>query len=218
MTHVGELVPGTLRRLAEKAAAEQPERLRLAFTPEPVPPAVPRKFEAVRLAGYVAETPSEKQALELVTEWVEVVAAGSAPLLALIGPQGCGKSHLLYGAAWALFERKVRAHCASWYQLADALRYGQVVESGRMESYEVRERLWARRVILLDEVRPTAGTAFDDTELAKLTCHCYDNEIPVMLTTNTNPLANVLGPAATSRFAQLVMAGRDRRQTEAPAS
>lgn len=216
MTHIGDVVPRALQHMADKLTGEPPERQRLTWAPEPVPPAVPKRFADVRFDNYVTEHHSETAALELVRDWVAAVVAGKPFLLALIGPQGCGKSHLLYAAAWALFEQKRRAHCASWYQLANALRYGHAVGPSRLESYEVRERLWDKKIILLDEVRPTAGTAFDDTELAMLTCHCYDHEIPVLLTTNTNPLAKVIGPAAASRFAQFTLKGRDRRQTETP--
>jgi chloramphenicol O-acetyltransferase len=81
-----------------------------------------------------------------------------------------------------------------------------------MEAYEVRALLWKQKVVLIDEVRPTASTAFDDTELAKWMCHAYDAKYAVFITTNVNPLADVLGPPAASRFTQIVIDGPDRRQ------
>lgn len=207
-------------RLIEATAAGNlppppaPPTLDVPAAPEPAP-IVPERFRDVRLDTYVAETDAERQALRTVRRWVDLVAGGTGPMLALIGPQGTGKSHLLYGAAWALHARQVRVACRSWYRLADELRYGgcNPYNGAPLEAHQVRENLWASPVLLLDEVRPTAGTAFDDTELAKLACHTYDQQVPVLLTTNISPLAAVLGPAAASRFTQIVLTGRDRRQT-----
>lgn len=188
----------------------------LPFTPVITPPFVPRRFAAARFANYQAETVSETHALRVVQRWVELVTKGEGPMLALIGPQGTGKSHLLYAAAWALYEVQVKTWCCSWYRLADELRYGGAARYGtlEMEAHEHRGLLWSQTVILLDEVRPTANTAFDDTELAKLACHCYDQQLPLLLTTNVNPLAEVLGAPAASRFTQVMLTGRDRRQEQ----
>ena len=152
--------------------------------------------------------------MRTVQRWVELVVAGEPPMLALIGPQGTGKSHLLYAASWALYEHQTRHRCFSWYKLADELRYGGVspYNGAALEAHEIREMLWRAPVILLDEVRPTAGTNFDDTELAKLACFTYDHQVPVLLTTNVSPLDAVLGPAAASRYSQVMVTGRDRRQ------
>ena len=67
-------------------------------------------------------------------------------------------------------------------------------------------------MVLLDEVRPTSATSFDDTELVKLAALAYDERVAVLLTTNVNPLADVMGPAAASRFVQVVVSGPDHRQ------
>lgn len=130
-------------------------------------------------------------------------------MLALIGRQGTGKSHLLYAAAGALqaaMDR--RPYVRPWYQLGDQLRWG----AGTQEAHEVRQTLWDMPVVLLDEVRPTSGTNFDDTELAKFACHAYDNRVAVLLTTNWNPLEEVMGGPAASRFLEVVIDGPNHRQ------
>jgi DNA replication protein DnaC len=185
---------------------------RTEMPPPPLPlPEVPKRFQSARFSTYQAETDEERAALKMTARWVAAALRGDGPMLALIGVQGTGKSHLLYAAAWALYEggRTCRPH--PWYRLADELRYGR----GPYEAHEVRTHLYSQKVLLLDEVRPTANTAFDDTELAKLACHSYDQEIPVILTTNVSPLEAVLGPPAASRFTQLTVSGRDRRQSKA---
>lgn len=187
---------------------------------------VPKRFASATLDNYVAETESERYALRAIRRWVEVVVAGGGPMVAIIGPQGTGKSHLMYGAYWALYagdgkwdtapRKPPRPSCFSWYRLADELRWGGTnpYNGAKLESHEVRDRLWGAKIIMLDEVRPTANTNFDDTELAKVACHCYDAEIPMLLTTNVAPLADVLGGPAASRFTQIIVTGRDRRQTD----
>ena len=66
---------------------------------------------------------------------------------------------------------------------------------------------------MIDEVRPTAGTDFDDTELAKIVCRAWDNGRALLITTNVSPLAAVLGPAVASRFTQITITGPDHRQS-----
>lgn len=215
MTHIGSVVQAEMERVQKIASGEiTPERpRRVEMPPPPLPvPDVPKRFQEARFATYQAETDSERMALKMTQRWVAaVLEKRDGPMLALVGVQGTGKSHLLYAAAWALYDggRTCRPH--PWYRLADEMRYGR----GTVEAHEVRTNLFKQTIILLDEVRPTANTAFDDTELAKLACHAYDHKIPVILTTNVSPLEAVLGPAAASRFTQLTLVGRDRRQTDA---
>lgn len=189
--------------------AEPPER------PKPTP-RIPKRFTGKTLGSYRPKTDSQRVALRTVRRWVEAVAGGEGPMLALIGPQGTGKSHLLYGAAAALAEARVATYCRPWYLLSDWLRYGQTVENERgsteREPQEVRGRMLASAVVLIDEVRPTSGTEFDDTELAKFACHAYDDEVPVLVTTNTNPLAKIMGAPAASRFTSLVIEGPNGRE------
>lgn len=204
----GDQVVGRIQRIAEEEG-----------DPLPVPAEVrrnivPDRFTAAAFATYRAETPSQKTALGAVRRWAAEAAAGRGMMLALIGSTGVGKSHLLYAAANELLEKGARTYARGWYRLADELRYGggSPFRPGQLEAFEVRALLWGQRVVLLDEVRPTASTAFDDTELAKFACHAYDQRLAVLITTNVSPLAEVMGPPAASRFTQVVVEGQDRRQ------
>lgn len=144
-------------------------------------------------------------------------------MLALVGKQGTGKSHLLYGAVRELYAGKPEdpkevvvsgwrgPYVAPWYRLADQLRYGKGGNDTVKDAAGERQRLWDARVVMLDEVRPTSGTNFDDTELAKFACHAYDNRVAVLLTSNVNPLSQVMGDAAASRFTTVVIDGPDWR-------
>lgn len=181
---------------------------------------VPNRFTAASFDNFTADTPSQRTALKAVQQWVQHARNRNGLMLALIGPTGVGKSHLLYAAANALLGAGYGVYARGWYRLADELRYGgesplALSRDSRpvaLEAHEVRSLLWKQKIVLLDEVRPTAGTAFDDTELAKFACHAYDADLSVLITTNVHPLADVMGPPAASRFTQLVIDGTDRRQ------
>ena len=172
---------------------------------------IPPRFHEESLASYVASTPSQIEARRMVVAWMDALRGNHGPMLALVGRQGTGKSHLLYGVARELFAQRIPVFVRPWYDLADALRYGQ----GGKDSQAIRKQLWDAQIVLIDEVRPTASTAFDDTELAKFACHAYDQRISVLVTTNVNPLDQVMGPAAASRFKQVVIEGTDYRQERA---
>ncbi len=172
------------------------------------------RFQRATIAEFEPSTPSQHAARAAVQIWLERALAGQGGMLALIAPTGRGKSHLLYAAANALADQGRRFYARPWYRLADELRYGGThpITNRQIEAAEVRATLLSYPIVLLDEVRPTASTAFDDTELAKLACHAYDANLSVIITTNVSPLSDVMGPAAASRFTQLVLDGPDRRQ------
>lgn len=225
--------PGTLREIMERAqnmSREEilAERERLArelreSQPRPTVPAprIPRKFTGRRLTDYVPRTPSQKVALKAVRRFCDLAAEGQGVMLALIGPEGTGKSHLLYGAAHELYRRGLRVYARPWYLLADELRYGRHVEpyeadgqieSVHLEPWQVRAELWRHRIVLIDEVEWTAGSDLDYRELKKFACHAYDNELAVMITTNWNPLKDIIGAPAADRFTEIVINGPSGRK------
>lgn len=200
--------PERILRLApdEGDKPSVPEQFRSAM--------IPARFASVTFDSFEPSTRSQQTALDAARFWTDRALAGEGCMLALLGPQGTGKSHLLYAAANVLLEAGIRAYARPWYRLADELRYGgeHPVTTAEMEAADVRRNLWKQRLLLLDEVRPTASTAFDDMELTKLACHCYDSRYPMFVTSNVNPLADVMGGPAASRFTQVSIDGPDRRQ------
>jgi len=225
-----------MRQAMEEGAAD-PDRARremdeLAIASEPptcnitcAEPAIPARFRAARLAQFrdslaaiqdPAVRASQQVAFDAVTDWCRRVTAGEPAMLALVGATGVGKSHLLYAATYALYRRNVRVYAQPWYRLADALRYGGRSAWGTnklLEASEVRDEVMGERVICLDDVRPTSGTAFDDTELGKIILDAWDRESAMLITTNSSPLTTVISPPLASRFVQVVMTGPDRRHT-----
>lgn len=184
----------------------------IAQRPTPKP-RIPKRFAdpGKTLATYRPQTASQAAAMETVMSWCEAVAARDGAMLALIGVKGTGKSHLLYSAAKALAEQRIAPFCRPWYSFADELRYGRGGAHPR-QAAEFRADLWGAAVVMLDEVRPTSGTDFDDTELAKFSCHAYDQEIPVLITSNVSPLSLIMGEAAASRYTEVVIKGPNGRE------
>lgn len=177
---------------------------------------IPRRYRKATVRKYECLTEAQARAQAAVVEWIQRSADELPPMLALVGQTGVGKTHLLYAAARALIKQGVRPYVRPWYELADALRYGGRSAYGpaMLEAHEIRAQLHEAQAVLLDEVRFTAGTAFDDTELAKAACAWYDQAIPVLITSNTTPLSAVMGPPAASRFVELLVTGPDYRQLE----
>lgn len=231
MTKLGDAVMPSLTELAKQAQAD-PDAFAAKYPqpePDPIPAIdriralrdtlVPTRFHGATFVTYQAKTPSQQSALRAVQSWVGYAQKGQPAMLALIGKQGTGKSHLLYAAVNFLLNTGLDGsalYVRPWYRLADELRYGDGASAEKdyaiASAAQVRARLWEKRVAFLDEVRATASTSFDDTELAKYACHAYDRSLAVMITTNVHPLSDVMGPAAASRFTQIVVDGPDARQ------
>jgi DNA replication protein DnaC len=210
---------------AEMNTAPREQLPMLRLEPDEIPFSeirIPAPYIAAKFADSAFSTyrpdpaaPSQRAALEATKQFCRLVHAGESPMLALIGSTGTGKSHLLYSAAKVLHEAKHRVFSRPWYLLADHLRWGGPAPYSpypMLESQQLRQAIMDERILMIDEVRPTAGTEFDDTELAKIVCHAWDNDRAVLITTNISPLTAVLGPAVASRFTQVTITGPDHRQ------
>jgi DNA replication protein DnaC len=177
-------------------------------------------FETVvRVDGDKAVTMREDRSLTMaraaVMAWTDAARAGRPAMLAVVGSQGNGKSHLLYAAAHALESAGVPVWCYPWYRQADALRYGGPLPwkpEAHLEGHELRTKLLDSGVILLDEVGATAGSEFDTNELRKIAGAAYDEGAAVLVTSNVFPLAEIMGPAAADRFAVVQITAPSRRQ------
>lgn len=211
-------------RLAEAGAlarVDEPAPMRATAAPYQRP-YVPREYRGVSLDSFDvalagAEFTDQLQlAHRAVRRWVSAAKAGRRAMLALVGSQGNGKSHLLYSAVNLLSSNQVRVFSRPWYRLADELRYGGPApwdpDGALLEPHDLRRRMYGAPVVAIDEVRATAGTAFDDTELAKFACHAWDEGLAVLLTTNIAPLAAVMGDAAADRFTVVTLTAPSRRQ------
>ena len=205
--------PGTVRESVGLVPNLVPEE---ATTPVPPPvPRIPKRFQCATLSSFRAETSVLLTALRATERFISFAAAQRPVMLALIGPPGVGKSHLLYAAANHCIAAGLETYARPWYRLADELRYGgdsPYDAEWELDPLDVRDYLYRAPVVFVDEVTRTASTDFDEMELQKLACHAYDNGVALMITTNVDPLAQVMGERAASRFTQVVVTGEDWRQ------
>jgi chromosomal replication initiation ATPase DnaA len=185
----------------------------------PSPPVIPRRFAMATVHDYQPRTPSQKLAKQAVVAWIKAAAEQKGVMLALVGPTGTGKSHLLYAAAKAVYEltgkRVVAGSWMSWF--SDAIRYGgahPIFQQQAVEGWEVRHVLTRAPTLLIDEIDQSAATEFDHTEIKKLAGVFYDDERPLFLTTNVSPLDVLVGPAVASRFEILTLDGPDHRKAK----
>lgn len=211
--------PGALTR----PAPDEPAPLAPIVEATYQPPHIPRKFRGTAFDLFDVEKagPEYRRELELALRaakrWVSVAKQERPAMLALVGSQGNGKSTLLYAAVNLLALNGVRVFSRPWYRLADELRYGGpspwAVDGADVEPHALRRQLYRARVVVIDEVRATSGTAFDDNELAKFACHAYDEGVAVFITTNVSPLSNVMGAAAADRFTCITLTAPSQRQS-----
>lgn len=178
---------------------------------------IPPKHRDDTLDSYVPQNDSQADALAATRAWVASVVAGEGAALALVGPVGTGKSHLLYAAVRAANEAGKNVAGYGWVDLADVLRdakfgHDQDVTEARLK----KSRVLSADALGIDEIRPTSGTDFDGTELAQLMTRAYRNCQGVIVTSNyaDEKLARIVGLAAASRLTQVTLVGADMRKPE----
>lgn len=209
---IGDLLkPGYAGMVADAITGHRvtPEEAGVEIPPPPdvKRPRIPDRFLNARFKNFRRENPAQEAGYQAAADFCMKVAENTPSMLALIGPPGVGKSHLLYSAAHVLYHRGLTVYANPWYKLADELRWGRP----GWEARDVLDELYQQKIVLIDEVRPTANTAFDDTALAKFACHAYDNNVSVIITTNVNPLDLVMGPAAADRFTKIIINTESQR-------
>lgn len=183
---------------------------------------VPRRFAGATFATFEKRSPSQRAAWEKALEWVEATLSGQGPMLALTGPKGVGKSHLLWAARAEVYrvleERKAaedgRPHpewpwprARLWFDLAPMLERGA---EGRADAWRMVKEAGC---LMLDEVVPVQfGTREGiDPALRSMAMGAYANQAAMFVTTNRN-LAEVMGEAGASRFVELLVEGPNGRE------
>lgn len=171
----------------------------------PAAPRVPKHFKAARFATWQPKGPSIEAARGVVQEWVRNVVGGRPSMVALVGPEGTSKSHLLACAAWDLYEaHAIRAEFVEWFVIADELR-------DLATAREARAALRKPDVLIVDECRPTSGTDFDAMELVKLSMWAYSHDQSVLLATNFASLKELMGGPAADRWGVVTVQGPSAR-------
>ena len=216
-------IPQLTPRQAAEARQRMLDEQRAAHPPliAVAPPAVPERFVDVRWGNTEkrADVAGYRAAVKAMRWWQEEVAAGRHAMVALIGPPGTSKSHLVACAVWWLYEQhRIRVPWHPWYDLVDHLRYGRgghtehagyvEVSAAQVRAEWHRERWW-----VVDELAPTSGTDFDSVEMRKATMQRYDHKLSAALTCNWSDLADMVGKAAADRYTQVTLDGPSYRGT-----
>lgn len=157
-------------------------------------------------------------AVTAVQAWTIDVIKGRPHMLALIGPQGTGKSHLAACAAWRLYEHGATGIWVAfhlWEELVDDLRYGRVegneAFAHEASGHEIRTRLMKQPAVILDDIEHTSGTEFDATELRKFSKNRYSHMRSALITGNWKDLADMIGAPAADRYSVVKLVGPSYR-------
>lgn len=166
----------------------------------------------------------------LVAEWVRVLVkraaaearAGQAvvqkgPSLVLAGPAGRGKTHQAWGALRAL--SLCGARCR-WVRVPAARLFRSLRPRPGIDSEAVFDEYARAAVLVIDDLGATKDSAWTEEVFDGLLDERYENERPVLITTNVPPkeFGDRFGDRVASRLVEtatvVTFTGPDRRRTD----
>lgn len=165
---------------AEKSAAAAKARLETLLSEA----AIPARFIGRTLATYRAETPEQKRALSVVSEFASNFPAHleKGDSLILLGAPGTGKSHL----AAAVLQAILPAHCGLYTTCSGVIRAVRATwrpNSERTES-QVLQTLASVPLLVIDEIGVQYGTDSEQNILFDLLDRRYREMMPTILMAN----------------------------------
>lgn len=153
-----------------------------------------------------------------VVGWAQryIADPATAGSLLLLGRTGCGKTHQAYGAL-RLIAESGRPPIA-WRAVGAADLYAQLRGRSGDETQQTFDAYANRHVLLLDDLGAAKDTQFTEEITYRLVNHRYQNNLPLIVTSNLTPknLGEGLGERTASRLAgmaaKVVVGGDDRRR------
>lgn len=136
--------------------------------------------------------------------------------LLLLGPAGTGKTHQAYGAL-RLIAESGRPPIA-WRAIGAADLYAQLRGRPGDEAQETLDWYARLDVLLLDDLGAAKDTPFTEETTYRLINHRYQNNLPLIITSNLTPkaLSEGVGERTASRLTamatKVVIGGDDRRR------
>jgi DNA replication protein DnaC len=196
-----DFAPGICGACCDLAGAREAAEARQAtYTERNVPP----RYRSESFATFVAVTPSQRSALAAVQEHAREGVF-------LLGPPGCGKTHL---AAAAIMDGPAGSLFVSTTDLLDDIRAGFDGDSRGL-----LERAKRAPLLALDDLGSEAVKDWARDRLHSLLNWRWNQRLPVIATTNCRPkiIGERIGDAGVSRLAGLCrhridMQGPDARQ------
>ncbi len=142
---------------------------------------VPRRFAAATIDGFGEISPSAKSAKASLLRCLAEFSPGDRGI-ALSGPVGTGKTHLLAGVVRLLtVERGIEARFIEFTHLLSDIKVG--FEAGRSEG-EIIGRLAAVPVLAIDELGKGLTTDWQMAVLDELVSRRYDRDVTTFFATN----------------------------------
>lgn len=197
-----------LRPTVCRECAERDERLLMeqVAAAEQESRNIPPRYRGATFAGFRATTPSQLLALEAMRDH-------ASEGVLLMGPAGCGKTHLACAAIAAGESGSLFANTA---ELLDDVRRGYDGD-GR----GLYERALDAPLLALDDIGAEAVTDWVRDRLYVLINHRWDHCLPLVVTTNVPAaeLASRIGQGVASRLAgccahRIVVKGPDGRRAD----
>lgn len=153
-----------------------------------------------------------------VTAWADryIADRDTAGSLILLGKTGSGKTHQAYGAIRRIAESG-RPPIA-WRSIGAADLYAQLRGRSGDEAQEIFDHYARLDLLLLDDLGACRDTPFTEEITYRLVNHRYQNNLPLIITSNLPPkaLSEGVGERTASRLVgmatKVVISGDDRRR------
>lgn len=153
-----------------------------------------------------------------VTAWANqyITDPATTGSLLLLGRTGCGKTHQAFGAL-RLIAESGRPPIA-WRAIGAADLYAQLRGRSGDDAQETFAFYADKPVLLLDDLGAVKDTPFTEETIYRLVNHRYQNNLPLIITSNLPPkaLTEGVGERTASRLAgmatKVVIGGDDRRR------
>lgn len=162
---------------------------------------IPRRYDHCTLDSFEIHHDSHREALKAATEWVELWPATRQGLL-LYGPPGTGKTHIVVALARELIRQKnARIVFFEQRDLLKKLQASFEADAPIRES-EILGRVQEAEVLILDDLGAGRTTAWARDVMHDVIAHRYNQDLPLIMTTNLKIESDSAGARRESTRAQ----------------
>lgn len=158
---------------------------------------IPRRYDHCSFDSFELHHPSHAEASSIVREWFDLWP-GAGHGLFLLGRPGRGKTHLAVAVARALIEQK--GATVAFVEQRDLLKslQGTFEEGAETRQSEVLRPVLEADLTVLDDLGAGRTTAWARDVLHDLIVHRYNNDRPLLMTSNLEVGDEERAPGGTS--------------------